>query len=127
MVDKKLPQKWDEKADIIIVGSGFAGLAAAIETKEAGSSVIILEKMKGYGGNSTISDGVIAAAATKIQADLEITDSSQHMYEDMLKAGLGLNQPELVQVLTERSSETFQWTIDFLGVKYWYRSKVTAS
>jgi succinate dehydrogenase/fumarate reductase flavoprotein subunit len=118
MVDKKLPQKWDEKADIIIVGSGFAGLAAAIETKEAGSSVIILEKMKGYGGNSTISDGVIAAAATKIQADLEITDSSQHMYEDMLKAGLGLNQPELVQVLTERSSETFQWTIDFLGVKY---------
>ena len=118
MVDKKLPQKWDEEADIIIVGSGFAGLAAAIETKEAGSLVIILEKMKGYGGNSTISDGVIAAAATKIQADLEITDSSQHMYEDMLKAGLGLNQPELVQVLTERSSETFQWTIDFLGVKY---------
>lgn len=33
MVDKKLPQKWDKKADIIIVGSGFAGLAAAIETK----------------------------------------------------------------------------------------------
>jgi thioredoxin reductase len=35
MVDKKLPQKWDEEADIIIVGSGFAGLAAAIETKDS--------------------------------------------------------------------------------------------
>ncbi len=56
MFDKMLPQKWDEAADIIIVGSGFAGLAAAIEARQAGSSVIILEKMMGYGGNSTISD-----------------------------------------------------------------------
>jgi succinate dehydrogenase/fumarate reductase flavoprotein subunit len=38
------PQKWDEEADIIIIGSGFAGLAAAIEAKNAGSSVMILEK-----------------------------------------------------------------------------------
>jgi flavocytochrome c len=118
MFDKKLPQKWDEAADIIIVGSGFAGLAAAIEAREAGSSVIILEKMMGYGGNSTISDGAVAAAATQIQADSAIADSPQLMYDDMLKAGLGLNHPDLVKVLTEASSETFQWTIDFLGVKY---------
>ena len=118
MIDKMPPLTWDEEADVIIVGSGFAGLAAAIEAKRAGSSVIILEKMKGYGGNSTISDGVIAAAATPMQADSEIADSAELMYEDMLKAGLGLNQPELVRVLTEKSSETLQWTVHFLGVKY---------
>ena len=39
MVNEMLPQKWDEEAGIVIVGSGFAGLAAAIEAKEAGSSV----------------------------------------------------------------------------------------
>jgi flavocytochrome c len=118
MDDRKPPQKWDQEADIVIVGSGFAGLAAAIEAKMAGSSVIILEKMKGYGGNSTISDGSLAAAATRMQAVAGITDSPRLMYADMLKAGLGLNQPELVQVLTENSAETFQWTIDFLGVDY---------
>jgi len=118
MVDKKLPQKWDEEADIIIVGSGFAGLAAAVEAKRAGSSVIILEKMKGYGGNSTISDGCVAAAGTPMQSDSGIADSPQLMFEDMCKAGLGLNQPDLVQTLTEKSKETFQWTIDYLGVKY---------
>ena len=80
MVDEKLPQKWDEEADIIIVGSGFAGLAAAIEAKGAGSSVNILEKMKGYGGNSTISDGAIAAAATQFQRDLQIADAPELMY-----------------------------------------------
>ncbi len=118
MIDKTPPQTWDEEVDIIIVGSGFAGLAAAIEAKQAGSSVMILEKMRGYGGNSTISDGVVAAANTSMQADSNITDSAQLMYEDMLKAGLGLNQPELVRVLSEKSNETFQWTIHSLGVKY---------
>jgi len=118
MVDNKLMKKWDEEADIIIVGSGFAGLAAAIEAKEAGSSVIILEKMKGYGGNSTISDGLVAAAGTPMQSDKGIADSPQLMFEDMCKAGLGLNQPVLVQTLTEKSRETFQWTIEYLGVKY---------
>ena len=112
------PQKWDEETDVIIVGSGFAGLAAAIEAKKGGCSVVILEKMKGYGGNSTISDGVVAAAATRFQADIKISDTPQLMYADMLAAGLGLNQPELVRVLTEQSAETFQWTIDDLGVKY---------
>jgi len=110
--------KWDEEVDIIVIGSGFAGLAAAIEAKIADRSVIVLEKMKGYGGNSTISDGVMAAAGTAMQADRGIEDSPQLMYADMIKAGLGLNHPELVRTLTEKSAETFQWTVDYLGVKY---------
>ena len=52
MLDRIPPRKWDQEADIVVVGSGFAGLAAAIEAKQAGSSVAIIEKMKGYGGNS---------------------------------------------------------------------------
>jgi flavocytochrome c len=118
MNDMTPPQTWHEEADVIVIGSGFAGLAAAIEARRAGCSVIILEKMKGYGGNSTISDGVLAAAGTAMQAELKIADSPQMMYEDMLKAGLGLNQPQLVRVLTEKSQETYQWTIDVLGVEY---------
>jgi flavocytochrome c len=111
-------QKWDEETDIIVIGSGFAGLAAAIEAQNAGCSVIILEKMKGFGGNSTISDGVVAAAGTRMQARDGIDDSPELMYADMLKAGLSLNQPELVHTLTEASAEVFHWTIDYLGVKY---------
>jgi flavocytochrome c len=118
MAQKVDIQKWDEEADIIVIGSGFAGLAAAIEAKTAGSSVMVLEKMKGYGGNSTISDGVMAAAGTSMQADIGIEDSAQLMYADMLQAGLGLNHPELVRTLTEKSNNVLQWTIEYLGVKY---------
>jgi flavocytochrome c len=118
MAQKVNHQKWDEETDIVVIGSGLAGLAAAIEAKNDGCSVIVLEKMKGYGGNSTISDGVMAAAGTSMQADRGIEDSPQLMYADMVKAGLGLNHPELVRTLSEKSAETFQWTVDYLGVKY---------
>ena len=55
-------QKWQEKTDVIVVGSGAAGLSAAIEAKEAGVSVAVFEKMKITGGNTRISDGSLSAA-----------------------------------------------------------------
>jgi flavocytochrome c len=103
---------------VLIIGSGFAGLAAATEAHDAGASVIILEKMNAPGGNSIISDGGIAAAGTTIQKKLGIQDSPELMYRDILKAGLGLNHPDLVRKVAEKSNEVFQWSIDYLGVEY---------
>ena len=109
---------WDESVDVVIIGSGFAGLAAAIEAVEAGASVTILEKMKGHGGNSVISDGSPAAAGTPQQAALGIQDSPDLMYQDMVTAGLGLNHPDLARLVAESSAAAVQWTIDHIGVRY---------
>ncbi len=109
---------WSEIFDVVVIGSGFAGLAAAIEARESGASVVVLEKMMAPGGNSVISDGGIAAAGTVLQQKAGYHDSPELMYEDMMKAGMGLNYPELVREVTEKSNEVFQWSIDFLGVEY---------
>tara|TARA_B100000614_G_scaffold262912_1_gene301105 strand:- start:35607 stop:36167 length:561 start_codon:yes stop_codon:yes gene_type:complete len=114
----KMPAKWDEEVDVVVVGSGFAGLAAAHEAAKAGASVALLEKMRTPGGNSIISGGVIAAAGSPLQAEQGIQDSPDSLYEDMLKAGLYLNQPELARIVADKSVETVQWTIDELGVEY---------
>lgn len=53
--------QWDETVDVIVVGSGFAGLAAAIEARKAGANVIVLEKMPALGGNSIINGGIMSA------------------------------------------------------------------
>ncbi len=108
----------NETFDVIIIGSGFAGLAAAIEAREAGASVVVLEKMRAPGGNSSISDGGIAAAGTALQEKFGYEDSPELMYSDMMRAGLGLNHPDLVREVAERSNEVLQWSVDHLGVKY---------
>jgi flavocytochrome c len=121
-VGRKFPKNpvedWDETVDAVVVGSGFAGLAAAIEARNAGASVAILEKMRGPGGNSIISDGGIAAAGTPDQKELGIIDSAELMHEDMLRAGLGLNHPDLARKVAQNSAEVLKWTIDYLEVEY---------
>lgn len=71
----ELPKKWDQTADVIVIGSGFAGLAAALEAKKAGANVVILEKMPVPGGNSIINGGLIAATGSPLQAKEGIKDS----------------------------------------------------
>ena len=110
--------EWHEVTDVIVIGSGFAGLAAAIEARTHGASVMVFEKMNAPGGNSIISDGGIAAAGTSMQEARGIQDSPEIMAADMLKAGLNLNQPRLVRMVAEKSNEAFRWSADFLGVTY---------
>ncbi len=110
--------QWDELVDVLVVGSGFAGLTAAIEAAELGKKVLVIEKMKRAGGNSIISDGGIAAPGTQLQADRGIVDSEKSMYDDMVTAGLGLNHPKLLRTLVSQARSAFEWTVDALQVPY---------
>jgi flavocytochrome c len=110
-----------EQADVVVIGSGFAGLAAAIEAAETGCSVAVLEKMMAFGGNSAISDGGIAAPGIDYQIAAGINDSPELMYEDLMKAGEGLNYPELARMVAENAQEAFVWARDKLRVKYFER------
>ena len=54
----KAPAKWDKTVDFLIVGTGFAGLGAAIEAHEQGiKNILVIDKMPSYGGNSIINGG----------------------------------------------------------------------
>jgi flavocytochrome c len=106
------------RTQVIVIGSGFAGITAAIECKMNGGDVIVLEKMKASGGNSIISDGGIAAPNTPEQALLGIQDSVDLMIEDMMRSGEGLNDPEMVKVICDHALEAYQWSKDVLKVKY---------
>lgn len=110
--------QWDITTDVLVVGTGFAGLSAAIEAKKSRAEVVVIEKMKGFGGNSIISDGGIAAPGTEYQLTRGINDSTDEMYADMIKAGLGLNNPNLLRTVVNQAKDAFEWTIEELGVPY---------
>ena len=72
-------KSWDETYDIVVIGSGFAGLAAAIEARQAGASVIVLEKMRTPGGNSIINGGIMGVPGTPMQKKEGLEDSPELM------------------------------------------------
>lgn len=108
----------NEKADAIVIGSGAAGLTAAIEAKNAGASVIVLEKRSACGGNSIMSDGAMAFAGTDFQEEYGILDSWKLMYKDMLRAGLNLNDASLAKMIAQQSNSILEWLTEYLGVRF---------
>lgn len=113
-----IPIKWDAHVDVLIIGSGLAGLATGIEARKLGSTVIVFEKMNVSGGNSRISDGGLAAPGSFMQQRAGVQDSPESLYNDMLKAGLYLNHPQLVKIVAHRAAEIVDWTRSELGVRY---------
>ncbi len=112
------PENWDQTTDVLIVGTGFAGLTAAIEARLAGAEVLMIDKMPVHGGNSIINGGDFCAAGTRMQKAAGIDDSPELMFKDMLKAGALLNHPELARTVAYESAKTLEWTQDFAGVEF---------
>lgn len=104
--------KFDEEVDVIVVGSGFAGLAAAIAAAKRGKKVLVLEKMGRIGGNSVINGGQIAVHNNELQKRDGVSDSREAFIKDILKAGNNLNHKELVETLVDRDMDTFKFTIE---------------
>ena len=114
----KATEFWDEIWDVIVVGSGYAGLAAAIEAKRAGARVLVIEKMQSPGGNSVLSTGDMAVADSPVQHALGIFDDSpERMAEDLLRLGK-INDPIRCRIVSFGSLETWQWTRTELGVHW---------
>jgi succinate dehydrogenase/fumarate reductase flavoprotein subunit len=100
-------RKWDKEADVVVIGTGFGGLSAAITAKDAGAKVIILEKMpqQHEGGNSRVS-GNMWWTPTNLPEALE--------YMQALCAGL--TEKECLQALAEEMMKLNAW-LETLGVK----------
>lgn len=111
-------RNWDETVDVIVIGSGFAGLAAAIEAKKAGGNVIVLEKMPTLGGNSIINGGILTATGCPQQKLHKINDSVDTLEKDILVAGNYLNDRKKVRYMAEQALPTYEWTVKELGVDW---------
>jgi fumarate reductase flavoprotein subunit len=96
--------------DVIIVGGGGAGLAAAIEATKAGASCIILEADTKLGGATALSAGVFYAANTSVQREAGITgDTADAMFEYVMAVNQWALKPDIIRYVCDQSGPTVEW------------------
>ena len=109
---------WDEEFDVVIVGSGYAALAAAFEAQRGGAKrIVVLEKMEAFGGNSAINGALVCMPLNKKQKEAGIKDSVEAMVADMIKAGRGFNHVELCRKLATDAAGAYDMMIE-CGVRF---------
>ncbi len=108
-----------EQVDVVVVGSGGAGLAAAISAAQAGASVAVFEKLDIFGGSTALSGFGYAAPGSWAQQRKGIDDSADALAQDMLVGGDNLGDPELVHTLCDGALDSFNWLTFNVGMP-WY-------
>ena len=111
-IPAKSVAKYDETFDVVIIGSGFAGMACALKAGRAGLKVLMIEKMSTVGGNSAICGGNVACPVNPVQKAQGIKDSKELFIADCLKDGLGINHTNLLSTIADRCNDTIQMVVD---------------
>ena len=95
-----------DTAHVLVIGSGGAGVRAAIEAAGYGETMLVSKTLTGKGGCTTMAEGGYNAV-------LREADSCEIHFEDTLKGGAYLNDPDLVQILVneapERIRDLLEW------------------
>ncbi|MFN2561792.1 MAG: FAD-dependent oxidoreductase [Jatrophihabitans sp.] len=111
---------WDEQADVVVVGFGAAGAAAAFEAASSGAETLVLERAGAAGGAAAMSDGfVYLGGGTPEQREAGFPDSVDNM-KTFLKAACGPAPDHAkIDLYCERSLEHREWLlargVRFLG------------
>ncbi|SJZ63356.1 urocanate reductase [Cetobacterium ceti] len=104
--------------DVVVIGAGGAGLIAAIEAKNNGANVVVIEKMEFPGGNTLISGGEYAAPENWIQNQKGLSDSKETFYKDIIKGGDNESDIKLAKVLAENALNGALWLRDSINVTF---------
>jgi fumarate reductase flavoprotein subunit len=99
------------ETDIVVVGAGAAGFAAALTSADRGAEVLLLEKTPEPGGSSRICGGLLAFAGTDIQHRNGIGDSNDLLYRDLTVVGQGASDPAIVRAYVDNQLDTYHWLV----------------
>ncbi len=101
--------RWDHEADVVVVGFGGAGACAALEARESGASVLLLDRFGG-GGATTISGGVVyAGGGTRIQGDAKVEDSVEDMFRYLRLEVQDVVEESTLRDFCEQSVPNLEW------------------
>jgi flavocytochrome c len=103
--------------DVAVIGSGVAGVAAALIAAEAGASVLVAEAEGYVGGSSRLSGAMLMGAGTRAQVAEGIDDHPDEMYRHYMTLNQWKPEPALIRRLSDDAATAIHW-LDDLGVEF---------
>lgn len=104
-------------ADVVVIGAGGAGMAAAVTANQDGKSVIVVEKTSNMGGNTALAGGALNAVDDGSETALARNDSVDFHYQQTYEGGDKQGDPELVRTLVENAWDGVLW-LKSLGMEF---------
>ena len=104
--------------DVVVVGAGAAGVAAAVEAFDKGAQVILLEKMAAIGGTTATSQGMIAGFETYKTKEQDIHYTVDQMYHNLMNNASYRLDPALTTITVAKSGETVDYLHERMGMEF---------
>ena len=114
---RNLPTKWDMEADLVAIGSGLAGLGAAITAHDHGASAVVLERADQLGGVTALSLGECWIPGSDPEAALGIEDSPESGFRYLKRLAMGYNDDLATLNLTVHAREALRWFTSAIGLR----------
>lgn len=98
-----------EQFDVVVLGTGAAGLCAALAAADSGASVGLYEKADTVGGTTALASGVAWIPNNKYAADAGVSDSREDALDYLASLSHGMILPELAEALVDTGPELVEW------------------
>ena len=109
---EKSKQDFEIEFPVIVVGAGAAGLTAALAARDAGADVLLLERDLVPRGSTSMSQGYVCAAGTKLQKEKGIEDGEESFYTDIMQRTKGTADPLIARTVAAHSGEAIDWLVE---------------
>ena len=111
------PDGWDEITDVVVLGSGGAGLTAAVMAADGGADVTLLEKAPFLGGTTGVSGGMPWIPMNRHMDEIEVDDSRDEAIAYLRRLTQGKEpDPHLVEVFVDTAAEMMAYLEDHTPV-----------
>ena len=106
----QIPTKWDLETDVVVLGSGGAGLVATILAADNDAKTVLLEKAPLLGGTTGVSGGMPWIPLNDHMADLEVEDSREEALTYLKRLTCGkVPDPHLLEVYVDTAAEALRY------------------
>ena len=117
--------EWDRTVDLLVMGSGAAGMGAAVRGHDLGLDVLLVEKSELYGGNSAMSGGVCWVANNPGMAGEGIPDSDEEGFKYLKHITKGEVPDDRLWLYIRESKRVLAYLHDKTHVRYVPLAKYT--